>query len=521
MFGLLAAAAAFLVYANTIGNGFVWDDAQVIVNKHALRGDVLTLYVIADTVFDTDVSHYYRPLTYTTYLLEERFHGLNPLFMHLVNVLLHAANVFLVYFVARSLMMSSYTAFVAGLIFAVHPINAESVNFLSGGRNTLLACFFVLIAFLLHEQSIRKNAWSSAVAGAVAFLAGLLSKELAICVLPLILVQEHYHNIRTSPDNRRKAIGRLLPYLAGLAIYMVMRTNALSQTGMPIDITRIGSRLWDNIYIIPRYFMTMVWPLSLDMRYHLPEDYHPLALQLVAAWGCIIGLLWWVLRKDDRRVTLFGIAWAAAFWMPVSGLIAIPSAPLAERYLYAPAIGLWLVIADRTSWVFASSPATMRKFFAAAAGLLLVLASLTIARNFDWKNDITLFSKHVKQNPEIPGAHKTLGYAYLEAGNLDAAEREFTRTLELDPTARAMYNPLGTIRLEKGDLEEALFYLTEALAALPVDQDARMKRARVYEQLGRLKEALLDYQISLSIPGEYAGSGSREYAEKKVRELAR
>ncbi len=349
LLGLLVATTAFFVYANTLLNGFVWDDAPVILEKQVLRGDILSLFAVPDRVLDTDPAIYYRPLTYTTFLLEERLHGLNPSFMHLANVLLHAANAFLVFFVARSLINSSYAAIIAGLLFAIHPINAETVNFISGGRNTMLACFFLLLTFLLHKRCIRKNALSGAVFGAFAILAGVLSKEIAICILPFIVALEMNNMSRTAPDDRRRAIMRLVPYMAMLAVYFGMRSMALVHAGISIEMSHLGSRFLSNIYIIPRYFLTIVWPFSLNIRYYLPDDFHPLALPLVTAWGCICGLLGWILTRKDRRISMFGIMWALAFWMPVSGIIPFPSAPLAERYLYVPAIGLWLVIADRTA----------------------------------------------------------------------------------------------------------------------------------------------------------------------------
>ncbi len=135
---------------------------------------------------------------------------------------------------------------------------------------------------------------------------------------------------------------------------------------------------------------------------------------------------------------------------------------------------------------------------------------------------MTLFSQYVKQNPNISFGHVFLGSAYLQnAGDLDAAEREYQEALALDPSLRTLYNPLGTIRLQKGDYEGALPYLSEALGALPTDQNARIKRAMVYEKLGRRKEALMDYQLFLSISGEFSEPGSREHAEERVRALSR
>ncbi len=378
LLGILIAIVAFLTYANTIVNGFVWDDKLVIKNKEALRGDLVTLYTIPDKILDTDASVYYRPLTYTTFLLEERLHGLNPSFMHLVNALLHAVNAYLVFLVARTLFSTAYAACVAELLFAVHPINSETVNFLSGGRNTLLACLFVLIAYLLHERSARRNGLYGAVAGGSALLAGLLSKEIALAVLPFICATEYRALTKGSSEGRRKALLRLLPYFAGMSVYLILRAAAVPHMGISFEITGLVSRLLNNIYIIPRYLLVILWPASLSIKYDLPDDFHVYALPIVAGWGCIVGLLGWALSKKDRRGTIFGIAWAAAFLLPTSGIVPFPSAPMAERYLYVPAIGLWMIIAERTAWVFTSSLANIRRFVAAAT--ILALGTLHLGR---------------------------------------------------------------------------------------------------------------------------------------------
>jgi protein O-mannosyl-transferase len=118
-FSLLVVFAAFALYANSLGNGFVWDDDIVIIANSTQRNSALALFRGIDAGRDTDLTPYYRPLTLLTFLIEDRLHGLNPFLMHFLNVLLHAANAFLVYRLARSLLNDNYAALLAGMLFAV------------------------------------------------------------------------------------------------------------------------------------------------------------------------------------------------------------------------------------------------------------------------------------------------------------------------------------------------------------------------------------------------------------------
>ena len=132
---LIVAAAAVIVYANSLGNGFVTDDSTVMHNP-ALQGSPLALFNTIDSISDSQIMPFYRPLTYLTFAVEGRLHDFDPFWMHFGNILLHVINALLVYLLSKSLLGDYRPALLAGLLFAVHPIHTESVNFLSGGRNT-------------------------------------------------------------------------------------------------------------------------------------------------------------------------------------------------------------------------------------------------------------------------------------------------------------------------------------------------------------------------------------------------
>ena len=539
LFSLLVAFTAFLVYANSLGNGFVWDDTKVILNNPLIKGKALSLFSSIDTTGEAMLSPYYRPLTYLTFLAEERLHGLTPLFVRLFNVLLHSANAFLVYRTGRSLLMDKYAALLSGLLFAVHPLHTEGVDFNAGGRNTLLACFFVLAAYLLHSRSVIRKSFSAAFAGAILFFAGILSKESALAVLPFVGAFEIAQLRATAPGSRLRAFARILPYAAATIAYLAMRWMTLSELGVQTSILPgfgtqkmenmyiipdLATRLLDNLYIIPRYLLTVIAPTSLSPIYVVPDDLNLFALPLTAAWFCIIGGLGWLFTRGRSKTSFFGLAWLIAFWLPVSGIIFFPSASLADRYLYLPAIGLWIVIGDQVLRLLPSGTATRKYSMVAAILALLVLSVFTIRRNMDWKNEIALFSRVVEQYPDNARGHASLGGAYYNERNLNGrylrlAEKEFDKALELDPTLQMVHTPMGSIRMARSDYEGAVYHYTEALAIYPLDKEALINRGIALENIGKHQEAVRDYQLFLSAPGKEL-SEMRTYAEERVRVLS-
>ena len=385
----------------------------------------------------------------------------------------------------------------------------------------MLAAFFILTAYLVHEWSSRQEKTAGVCAGAALFFAGLLSKETPLAILPFIAALEFTTLSGADPVRRRSAAVRLMPYAVCLAFYLVLRSNALSNAGVRMEILPgLGTRLLENLYIIPRYLLTVICPTTLSSKYFVPDDLHLLALPLFVAWLCIIGSLIWLLTRGRSKATLFGLAWLTAFWLPVSGIFPIPSAPLADRYLYVPAIGLWLLVADQAVRLQPSRDAARRWSVCAAAVVLMTLAALTVRRNLDWRNDITLFTRVVEQYPERAFGHHNLGCAYMDKEkNLDLAEREFERALALDPAFPRLRTQMGFARLQRGDFEGAMRHYAEAVKLNPADAEAHLNSGIALEKLGRYEESIVEYRRFLATPGNEL-AGARPGAEEKVLGLS-
>lgn len=405
---IFVAILAFAVYANSLRNGFVMDDRSIFVDNPLITGDIESIFKSIDT---TDPQHrlpYYRPFTYLTYYIEYRLHGLEPFWVRFSNISLHALNAFLVFWVARILIGNTYAAFFTAVLFAVHPINSEAVNFNSGGRNTMLACFFVLSSFLFFKKTTLQNSYVYSLVGGVLFLLGLFSKEFAICLLPILMVDEIFSILKHKDVSFKLRLLRLLPYLTALVVYLYMRWKTLSLMGIQTGIIPglgteileqwyrfpdLETRILNNLYIIPRYLFNIIWPFYLSPKYYLPEDVF-IHLHLIFLGLICLSIIIWFLFKNRNTVIAFGLIWTVFFWLPVSGLFIFSSEQMADRYLYAPLIGVWLIVGDLLT---RKGNTLNRKILLGT--VLLFFSIVTIWTNEDWESDITVFSRVIKKSP--------------------------------------------------------------------------------------------------------------------------
>lgn len=518
---LLIALIAFGVHANTIFNDYAWDDPMVFSKNPEILEPALDVFSRVDNTRSLEKFPYYRPLSILTFVLEQRIHQLNPACMHLLNVLLHTSCSVLVYLFVQCLTTNRLTPIVTALLFAIHPISTESVAFLSGGRNTLLATTFGLSAYILHYKAIQKeNTFRFIIPSALLLFAALLSKELAIGIVPFICYQEIQGFAHGTFTIRKHAVRRLALYCIPITAYFLMRTFALSSAGIQLEILPgFFTRIFNNIYTIPRYLLTILWPPYSSIYYTIPSSLKIYAFYLISAWCCISISIWWFLTRGKSHVTLLGMAWCFVFWLPTSGIIPFPSAPMADRYLYLAIIGFWLIVADQFSKIF-NAKAEYNKPLVVGGVLLLTLLSFSSnIKNRDWKNDVTLFSSYIKHNPNQAFGHHNLGTAYLEIQhNLASAEEEFLKALQLDPQSPHTHTQLGYIFQLKDDLKIAFSHYSAALVTNPYDAEAMLNRGIILDMMQRPEEALVSYKSFLETPDRGLDK-VRNKAEARIREL--
>lgn len=487
-----------VVYGNSLVNGFVWDDEYIIVHDPAVRdpSGAAALLVSPDVV-----KPYYRPLNRASYLLDYQLFGMHPAGFHAVNVMIHLLNVLLLYLLGLRLFRAAAPAVLAAALFAVHPINAEAVNFLTG-RNNLLCLFFVLASILAFHQGLTQGSWVRLVLSGVLWFLGLLSKEPAAAAFAVVAVMTFTVPARTESMQKLRVLA-LAPFVVFAGVYALLRIQALGgAVGASGILSGLAGRIGGNVYVIPRYLGLVLFPADLNIMHSLPAREPGALLWALPVWCAIVIAGWFLLRSGSVPVR-FGLLWLMINYLPISNIIPIPSAPLAERYVYLPAVGLWIIAGDR-GWALYGRVPAKRALAAAAAVVLLLLGGVTVTRNRDWRNDVALFGSVVRTDPRSPIGHFNLGNALKDAGNLAGAQREWQETLRLDPAHSGAMTQLGSLSAVAGDLGTAERWFRAALDGDPRNAMARFNLALICEKTGRPTEAVVQFDLFLRhVPLEY------------------
>jgi Flp pilus assembly protein TadD len=490
------AAVAALLSANTLANGFVYDDRFQIVGNRWLS-DPSTLaraFVTNVWAFEGGTSNYYRPLMHVSYVLTHALAGKAAWAFHLVNLLLHAATSALALLAARRALLAGglgerdalLGGAAAGLLFAAHPIHAEVVAW-AACVPELLVALLALAAILLHARGM-----SRARAGAAAcFLAGLFAKETMI-VVPLVLAAWDLAFERPLP--RPAAwVRRHAPYALALLPYLALRFTAISEVTPMRRHTALGTLEYvlNAFPLLGQHLAALVLPVEQSAFHVFHPVGSPLAPRALAGFAVAIALAA-ALALSLRRApaAFFGLACVLLPILPVLYIPALGENTFAERYLYLPSFGFALLVALGAVAAAARWPGAARPVAAAVAALAVAYGAGTVARNRVWRDDLSLWTDTVAKSPDSAYARNELGVALVEKGDLAGGIAQYEEALRLDPRKALTWNNLGVALHRTGRLDLAESRLLGALALKPGYPEALANLANVYAATGRLDEAV-------------------------------
>ena len=482
------------VYANSLFSGFVWDDKVLIVKKQEFFShpeNALSLFVLPDLTIGSKLTPpYYRPLNVLSYMLDHYLWGLHPFWYHLENVLIHALVVMLFYLLLMEVFEDRRLAFLAALLFAVYPVNAEAVD-AAFNRNTLFCALFSLVSLLFLAKG--KKAISL-----LAYFLALLSKEPAV-VLPFFLFS---FSLTMKEERFKIKKDILIGFFATTAIYFMIRHFVLgvftSKAGAGISVSRL--KLIASVYF--EHFRLFVFPFKLNALY----TEKGISFSLLKSAGAVSGmvlLLYFSLRKKSPAPLRAGAQWILWGLLPVSNIVKIPSAPVSERYQYTVLFGFVLMFG------YFLERFQKRKVMAGSAlasALVLAFGARTFERNFVWHDNISLCSSMVRSDPTNPLAHCYLGLAYERRGMLQKAEEECGTSQRMDPGYDDAYVCLGLVYAKQGHQMESLQAFQRAVKAGPDNGEAHMNLAVAYMNEGRVADAEREFRTITGLNPSYEGA---------------
>ena len=556
---IVLTAAAFWPVLN---NEFIhYDDPQYVTsNLHVSTG--LTLENVG-WAFSTGYASNWHPLTWISHMLDAQLFGLNPRGHHLTNLLLHTANVVLLFWVLMRMTGAQWRSALVAAFFAVHPLHVQSVAWIAE-RKDVLSTFFLLLTLwaylryvktrtielstINHQLSTIHHPSSRFYAVALLFFAaGLMSKPMLVTVPFLLLVLDFWPLNRFGSQGLQATPGRLLlekiPFLllasaVSAITFMVQSKGHAVAASVPWTL-----RLANALVCYWKYLGKMVWPSHLAAFYPFPRDGLPW-FQFASA-GAMLVLVTLCAFVFARRIPWFttGWLWYVGTLVPVIGFIQVGSQAMADRYTYIPLIGAFVCVVWGAAEFFARRnlpPAVPVSLALVAVGFCFALTGQQVKI---WRDTLTLFEHALKVTSKNGVAHRLVAVELNDRGEKDLAYYHFRRAMEYDPNFPDVYDAVGYAAFVNGRQEEAVEFYRKALALDPTDPAFHDHIGASLWRLGRRQEAVEHYLEALRLDpdrltaqfalgmacadaGDYSGAAARfaeavrlkpDYAEARLR----
>lgn len=456
------------VYGRIIGYDFqhFYDDNWWVIYDEFIRG---FSWNHIRTAFSSNAMGLYMPMQRLSYMLDYSLWGLNSSGFHFSNIILHLINGLLVYRLLIDLYRERLPALFAAAIFLIHPVQVETVAWITQ-RRTLLCMLFFLLAWEFYRrycETAKERRWPAYGASVAFFLLALLSKSIAV-ILPVVLI---LYDICFLEKGRRIRIADKIPYVLTATVVVVMLLVYQSEPGGARVSSYYGGSPLATFYtmltVYCRYLGMLIWPS------HLSVVYAPQIRYEIDVWVGLSALLLSVvllagvkLFSVDRRRGLWVIFFFVGL-LPVSQIVPIISL-MNDRYLYFPLVGVAALAgfgAERLLQFFRG-----RRWLLAGTVLalpVLVLSAVSFERAAVWQNSLTLFTDAIKKEPKSDKAWEILGDVYQDSGKMDAACQAYERAVLLNSTNPDIMQRLGELYTNLDELDKGYSYLSRLVAARP------------------------------------------------------
>jgi tetratricopeptide (TPR) repeat protein len=498
---------SLIIYANTLWNGFVYDDMDEIVNNQWVKQ------------FNSIIEpcHRYRITETSTFYLNYKLGGPAASGFHLTNLLFHVLVSVSVYFLAGLLLKNQLPAFLVGALFATHPVHTEAVSIISN-RQELLTMLFLLLSLILYikvresenlGKTRRPRMWVFFGLSLIFYFLATAAKEVAI-ILPVLLLLYGFYFPRNSKLGIRNSLKWYLPYLITAGLFVLFSISGprwrFSYPGL--NVVSLGhslsaGRSYASILVtqlrgFSEYLRLLFYPNRLSADYYFSIYKSIIEPNILFALFLLVGsLVVTVILFRRFKVISFGLAWFLINLLPVANILP-KTFFVAERYLYIPSFGFCLAIGFLFWQMINRKP--LRVIGIILLGVVITFYSVrTMVRNSDLKSEQTLWSKTLMVNPMSVPAHANLGAALLSSGRLEESINELRKAIAINPSYTKPYYNLGIALLKLERYQEAIDNLSSAIRSDPKSYESYIALGSVFQKIGKHSEAIEEFKIGLTL----------------------
>jgi len=479
-----------------------FDDADYVTENGAVRAG-LTMTGLR-WALTTPYAGNWHPLTWVSHMADVQLFGLAPGWHHLSSLWLHILTTLLLFrLLARMTGSPGPSAFVTAL-FALHPLHVESVAWVAERKDVLSTLWWVLTTSAYVAFVRRPAPWRYGVI-VMCFGLALMSKPMVVTLPFLLLLLDVW------PLNRWRGLGdganrfstwalvrEKLPLFVMAAAAALVTFIVQQQAGAvrSLDVLPLSTRLAKIPIAYMWYVANTIWPSNLAALYPYPSSI-PL-WQTVGAVVVLTGISVWTIRHLRTQPYLFvGWAWFVGTLVPVIGLVQAGSQPYADRFMYVPAIGLFVMAAwSANRWASARPGSAWR---VGTIGIVVVLASavVTFRQVAHWKDSVTLWEHAVAVTQDNYRAQTNLGFALAEAGSATRAQAAYREALRINPEYPNAHNYLGALLADRGEHDRAAMEFEAAIRLRPRFPEAHNNLGLARVEQGRMTEAVAAFQEAI------------------------
>lgn len=497
-----------MLFANTFGGEFVFDDSKVVVNNPEIRywhfWDLWELFGQSRNV---------RTLSL---MIDYHFFGDSAQGYHLQNVFWHLLSVLLLYFLFLRLSGERFYSFLGALFFAVHPIHVEAVANIANRKDSLCMAFSLMsfLSYLKFLECRTSRRWGWLPFSFASFFMAINSKQIAV-ILPLSFVVYEYLFLQKEERflAKRKSV-LITTGIIGSAMSFWYVFNYLE----PIKGGFIGE---SNKYTIVINFaivflkniFLLIFPADLAPEHVVSLKSSLLNVAIIFSWISIVLISFYTLFlfKKKEKMLSFGILWLFIHYIPVSNIV--PNAYfIADRYLYIPSAGFCMVLAFADKNLFDKLCYIKGRRFAlyiTTVPVIVLLAGYafkTVSYNAAWRDNFSIWNHELKIYPDSARGYHFRGSAYSKAGNFEQALKDYNRSIELAPYYAEFYNNRGNFYAKFAEFSEAMKDYNMAVSLDSDYEEAYYNRGITFGKLGFHKKAIADFDMAIKINPKYTAA---------------
>ncbi len=489
----------------------VYDDRTYITDNRYVREGLTLDGLHWAFSFQNKDKTYWHPLTWLSHMLDVQLYGTHAGSHLFVNVLFHIASSLLLFYVLRRMTGAMWLSAIVSAIFAVHPMNVESVAWVAARKN-VLSTFFWMLTILLYIRNSERPATVRYLLVLGSFALGLMAKPMLV-TLPFVLLLLDFWPLNrfqlSNSGEKDASILRLLleksPLFLLSAVSIWLSSFSLHRFGdlVPAEAVPLSLRISNALVSYVVYIAKMMLPLNLTCYYPFPEQ---IPLWHVVGSACLLVAVSFACLKTFRHkpYLLIGWLWYLGTLVPVIGLVQAGLWPaIADRFVYVPYIGLYIIMAWGGADLVRKMLLNKTLIATAVGGILLIFIILSWSQTRYWKNSIVLFKHAVAVTTDNFLSHYALGFAYDQRGMPDKSIEHYSESLRINGDQVDVHFNLAIMLNRAGNSAGAIDHYREVLRLEPDDVQALNNLGNIFFRQGKLDEAIAQYRTILQYKPGY------------------